>query len=189
MSEKSKENRILRQPIVVVVRHVDHGKTTLLDHIRKASVAAREAGGITQAVGAYEAEHNGKKITFIDTPGHEAFTAMRTRGATIADLAILVIAADEGLKPQTEEAIKILKETKTPFIVAMNKMDRSGADVEKVKQQLAEKDVFVEGYGGGVSFQPISATTGEGVSGLLDLVVLASELVGFSYDPKAPAEG
>ena len=117
--------------------YVDHGKTTLLDYIRKANVAAREAGGITQAVGAYEIEHAARKITFIDTPGHEAFTAMRSRGAKIADLAILVVAADEGLKPQTKEAIKILEETKTPFIVGINKIDKmSGGNIEKVKTDL-----------------------------------------------------
>ena len=173
-----------RPPIVVVMGHVDHGKTTLLDHIRKANVAARaapqktgeslsaseprslverEAGGITQAVGAYEIVHRGRKITFIDTPGHEAFSAMRSRGAQAADLAILVVAADEGVKPQTKEAIKILEETKTPFVVAINKIDKTGGSVEKAKNDLMAANVFLEGYGGSVSYQGISAKTGDGV--------------------------
>jgi translation initiation factor IF-2 len=177
-----------RPPIVVVMGHVDHGKTTLLDFIRKASVAAREAGGITQAVGAYEILHASadgekRKITFIDTPGHEAFTAMRSRGAQAADLAILVVAADEGVKPQTREAIKILGETKTPFVVAFNKIDKaSPGDIEKTKGALAEAGVLVEGYGGQVSWQGVSAKTGEGVDALLDLILLAADLEGLTYD-------
>ncbi len=185
-----------RPPIVVVMGHVDHGKTTLLDFIRKTSVAGREAGGITQAVGAYEIEHAAagggdsagagrpRKITFIDTPGHEAFTAMRSRGAAAADLAILVVAADEGVKPQTREAIKILEETKTPFIVALNKIDKAGASgVEKAKGDLAAAGVLLEGYGGQVSWHGVSAKTGEGVDGLLDLVLLAADLEELTYDP------
>lgn len=184
-----------RPPVVVVVGHVDHGKTTLLDYIRKANVAEREAGGITQAVGAYEIEHAvagaaPRKITFIDTPGHEAFSAMRSRGAKIADIAILVVAADEGPKPQTREAIKILEETKTPFIVALNKIDKAGASViEKTKGALAEAGVLLEGYGGTVSWHGISAKTGEGVSDLLDLVLLATDMENPQYDAAAPARG
>lgn len=193
----------MRQPIVVIVGHVDHGKTTLLDYIRKSniagraasgegeprSIAEREAGGITQAVGAYEIDHNGKAITFIDTPGHEAFITMRSRGATIADLAVLVVAADEGVKPQTKESIKILEETKTPFIVAINKIDKPGADLEKTKNDLMTAGVYLEGFGGQVSFQPISAKTGEGVGELLDLILLVAEVEGLTYDPESPAEG
>jgi len=130
-----------RPPVVAVVGHVDHGKTTLLDFIRKASIADKEAGGITQSIGAYEIEHNGKKITFIDTPGHEAFSAMREHGAAVADLAVLVVAATEGVKPQTEEAIKILKSTKTPFVVAITKVDMPSADVEKIKMELLSAGV------------------------------------------------
>lgn len=185
------EARSLRErpPIVVVMGHVDHGKTTLLDYIRKTNVAGREAGGITQSIGAYEIEHGGKRITFIDTPGHEAFSAMRSRGAAAADLAILVVAADEGLKPQTQEAIKILAVTKTPFIVALNKIDKPSANIEKVKNELAAAGVALEGYGGNVSYHAISAKTGEGVGELLDLILLATELENLTYDASLPATG
>jgi translation initiation factor IF-2 len=179
-----------RPPIVVVVGHVDHGKTTLLDYIRKANVAAREAGGITQATAAYEITHSGRKITFIDTPGHEAFTAMRSRGAQAADLAILVVAADDGVKPQTKEAIKILAEAKTPFIVALNKVDKvQDAHIEKVKGELMTAGVMLEGYGGQVSYHGVSAKTGEGVNDLLDLILLAADVEDLKYDPAARAEG
>ena len=179
-----------RPPVVVVVGHVDHGKTTLLDYIRKTTIAAREAGGITQAVGAYEVIHGGRKITFIDTPGHEAFAAMRSRGAQMADLAILVVAADEGVKPQTRDAFKVLEETKTPFVVALNKIDKAGASgVEKVKGELAGAGILLEGYGGTVSYHGISAKTGEGVDDLLDLVLLAADVEELTYDPDAPATG
>lgn len=178
-----------RPPIVVVMGHVDHGKTTLLDYIRKANVAGREAGGITQAVGAYEIVHNDRKLTFIDTPGHEAFSAMRSRGAQAADLAILVIAAEEGVKPQTKEAIKTLEETKTPFVVAINKIDKTGGNIDKVRNDLMGENVFLEGFGGQVSYQGISAKTGEGVDALLDLVLLSSDMEDLSYDPSVPASG
>ncbi len=178
-----------RPPIVVVMGHVDHGKTTLLDTIKKTQIAAREAGGITQAVGAYEVVHNGKKITFIDTPGHEAFTHMRTRGANIADLAILVVAADDGVQPQTKESIETLMGTNTPFVVAINKIDKANADIEKTKASLMQHGVYLEGAGGNISWQKISAKQGTGVDELLDLLLLAAELEGFSYDPNANAEG
>ena len=184
-----------RPPIVVVMGHVDHGKTTLLDYIRKANIAGREAGGITQAVGAYEIEHASteggekRKITFIDTPGHEAFSAMRSRGAEVADLAILVIAADEGAKPQTKEAIKIIEEAKTPFIVAINKIDKTGGNLDKARNDLMAAGVLLEGYGGQVSYHGISAKTGEGVNELLDLVLLSADLEELTYDPSAPATG
>ncbi len=189
MSEKSDKNLITRSPIVVVLGHVDHGKTTLLDYIRKTNVVAKEAGGITQATGAYEITHAGKKITFIDTPGHAAFSKMRQRGATAADLGILVVAADEGVKPQTKEAIEVLLESKTPFVVAINKIDRNNADIEKTKADLAQAGVLVEGFGGDVSWQGISAKTGEGVDELLDLILLAAELEDLKYDPEARANG
>ncbi len=188
MEEKNSQIKT-RPPVVVVMGHVDHGKTSLLDYIRKTNVTAREAGGITQSIGAYEISHNNKKITFIDTPGHEAFSKMRSRGAEAADLAILVVAADEGVKPQTKEAVQILKETKTPFIVAINKIDKPGANPEKVKAELAENGVMLEGYGGAVSFEPISAKTGENVDKLLDLILLSAEMENLNYSPDSPAKG
>lgn len=187
--DKQAQNAKQRPPIVVVMGHVDHGKTTLLDYIRKTNVAAREAGGITQAVGAYEILHNGRKITFIDTPGHEAFSSMRSRGAEVADLAILVVAADEGVKPQTKEAVEILNRAKTPFIVAINKIDKTSGDVEKAKNELTAAGVLLEGYGGQVSWHGISAKTGEGVNELLDLLLLVAELENLKFDPAAPAAG
>lgn len=179
-----------RPPIVVVMGHVDHGKTTLLDFIRKTNVAAREAGGITQSIGAYEITHNKERMTFIDTPGHEAFSKMRERGAAVADIAILVVGADDGVQPQTKEAIKILTGTKTHFIVAINKVDKAGeAGVTKTKNELTAAGVLLEGYGGSVSFQEISAKTGTGVGELLDLILLAADLEHLTYDPKKPGEG
>ncbi|MBI2592945.1 MAG: GTP-binding protein [Candidatus Colwellbacteria bacterium] len=194
-------NALPRPPVVVVVGHVDHGKTSLLDYIRKTNVAGKEAGQITQSIGAYEVEHtvtnstnaqgapSVRKITFIDTPGHEAFTKMRSRGATIADLAILVVASDEGLKPQTEEAISILKSTKTPFVVAMTKIDKPSANIEKVKNELLTAGVLLEGYGGDVSYEPVSVVSEEGTSKLLDLISLLADVEGLTYDPAAKAHG
>jgi translation initiation factor IF-2 len=178
-----------RSPVVVVMGHVDHGKTTLLDYVRKTAVAAREAGGITQSIGAYEAIHKGRTITFVDTPGHEAFACMRTHGARSADIAILVIAADDSVKPQTKDALACIQSEGIPFIVAMNKTDKPGADVERVKQDLAQLGVFLEGYGGNISWHAISAKSGEGVSDLLDLVLLAADLEQPEYDPAAVASG
>ena len=189
MNQEANNKTNKRPPVVVVLGHVDHGKTSLLDFLRKANIADREAGGITQATGAYEIEHNNEKITFIDTPGHSAFTQMRSRGATVADIAILVVAADDGVKPQTAESIKILKESNTPFIVAINKIDKNNADIERTKQSLAEKDVFLEGYGGNISFTPISAKTGEGINDLLDLLLLATELEELTYNPNNAGKG
>lgn len=178
-----------RPPIVVVMGHVDHGKTTLLDYIRKTNVAGREAGGITQTIGAYEIHHNGKKITFIDTPGHEAFSKMRERGARAADLAILVVAADDGVQLQTKDAFNHIQKAGVPFVVAINKIDKPGADVEKVKQQLTEAGIFLEGYGGNISWQAISAKTGKGVNELLDLILLAAELENLTYDENGRPSG
>lgn len=178
-----------RPPIVAVMGHVDHGKTSLLDYIRKTNLAVKEAGGITQSIGAYEIIHAEKKITFIDTPGHEAFSKMRTRGATAADLAILVVAADDGVKPQTKESIEILNATKTPFIVAINKIDKSNADIEKTKTDLTQNGVFLEGFGGNVSWHAVSAKTGEGINELLDLILLAGEMEDLKYNPSVKAKG
>src|SRR3989344_2913532 len=183
------DNLTPRPPIVVVMGHVDHGKSSLLDFIRKTNIVAKEAGGITQSIGAYEIIHNDKKITFIDTPGHEAFFKMRARGAKAADLAILVVAADDGVKPQTLESIKILKSANTPFAVAINKIDKPNADIEKTKNDLTANGVLLEGYGGDVSWQAISAKTGQGVNDLLDLILLAAEMENLTYKPEEKAEG
>lgn len=165
-----------RPPIVVVMGHVDHGKTQLLDTIRKTNIVAKESGGITQHIGAYQVTKNNKKITFIDTPGHEAFTAMRSRGARVADIAILIIAADDGIKPQTEEVIKIIQSAKIPFLVAMNKIDKPEADVEKIKNQLAQKNLLPEDWGGKVTCVPVSAKTGQGIDDLLEHLLLLAEM-------------
>lgn len=183
------QNQLPRPPIVVVMGHIDHGKTALLDFIRKTNVVAKEAGGITQSIGAYVITHNSKLITFIDTPGHEAFSKMRQRGAKVADLGILVVAADEGVKPQTEEAIEILNESQTPFVVAINKIDKTNADVEKTKQGLMQAGVLLEGFGGNISWQAISAKTGEGINELLDLILLAAEMEQLTYNPESKAKG
>ena len=187
------ENLATRPPIVVVMGHIDHGKSTLLDYIRKTGIVAKEAGGITQHIGAYEVEtgHDGKKrkITFLDTPGHEAFSKMRTRGATAADIAILVVAADDGVQPQTIEAYNTIKEAGLPYIVAINKMDKPGADPEKIKTQLGENGIYVEGYGGTVPFAKISAKTGEGMSELLDVALILADMENLQADAKQNASG
>ncbi len=178
-----------RPPIIVVLGHVDHGKTTLLDYIRKTNVAERETGGITQSIGAYEIVHNGKKITFIDTPGHEAFSKMREHGVKIADLAILVVAADEGVKSQTRDALKYILKEKMPYVVAINKIDKRNADIERTKKELGEAGVLLEGMGGNISYELVSAKTGEGVDKLLDLILLAAEIENLSFNPEGPARG
>ena len=169
-------NSKTRPPIVVVMGHVDHGKTLLLDAIRKANIAAKEHGGITQHIGAYQAKFKEHVITFIDTPGHEAFTSMRSRGARVADLAIIVIAADDGIMPQSEEVLKIIDNAKLPFLIALNKIDRPEADIEKVKQQLAQKNLLPEDWGGKIICIPVSAKTGQGISDLLEHLVLIADL-------------
>ncbi|MCH7492561.1 translation initiation factor IF-2 [Patescibacteria group bacterium] len=175
LSEDS-ENLTPRPPIVVVMGHVDHGKTQLLDTIRKTKVVEQESGGITQHIGAYQIIKNKNPITLIDTPGHEAFTTMRSRGARVADLAILVIAADDGIKPQTEEAIQIIESAKLPFIVAINKMDKTEADQEKIKQQLAQKNLLPEDWGGKIMTIPVSAKTGDGIDRLLESLLLLADV-------------
>ncbi|MBN2854331.1 translation initiation factor IF-2 [Patescibacteria group bacterium] len=167
---------IKRPPVIVVMGHVDHGKTSLLDSIRKTDVIAGEAGGITQHIGAYQINRKGEMITFIDTPGHEAFTAMRSRGAKVADIAILIVAADDGVKQQTIEAFKIIEAAKIPYLVAINKIDKEGADIERVKQELSTRlNIIPEDWGGKIICSPISAKAGTGVEDLLDMVLLLSE--------------
>ncbi|MDI6821212.1 MAG: GTP-binding protein [Patescibacteria group bacterium] len=178
-----------RPPIVAVMGHVDHGKTTLLDYIRKTNVATREAGGITQSIGAYEIIHNNRKITFIDTPGHEAFSRMRGYGAKIADLAILVVAADDGVKPQTKDALKYILDAKIPYVIAINKIDKSNANIEKTKQDLMQTGVFLESFGGSISWNIISAKIGTGIHELLDHLLLVADIEGFSFNPLAQATG
>lgn len=169
--------RAERPPVVVVMGHVDHGKTKLLDAIRKTDVAAGESGGITQHIGAYQViEDSGRRITFIDTPGHEAFTAMRSRGARVADVAILVIAADDGIQPQTREAIEIIHRAELPFVVAINKIDKPEADVDRVKTDLTKENLTPEDWGGKVVTAQVSATTGKGIADLLDTVLLVADL-------------
>lgn len=174
--------KLTRQPIVAILGHVDHGKTTLLDYIRQTKVAVREAGGITQSIGAYQAEYKGKKLTFIDTPGHAAFSKMRSRGTTVADVVVLVVAADDSVKPQTIESIKHIKAAGVPYVVAINKIDKEGANVEVVKAELTQHEVFVEGYGGNTPFVLISGKTGAGVDSLLETILLLAELEELSYD-------
>lgn len=189
MTENINKLANVRPPVVVVLGHVDHGKTRLLDTIRKTNIAEKESGGITQHIGAYQIVANGKAITFLDTPGHEAFTAIRSRGAKIADIAVLVVAADESVKPQTKEAIKIIKDENMPFIVAINKIDKEGANPQKVKQDLASEDVLVEDWGGKVPVVEISAKAGKNISDLLDMILLMAELEEFKKDITEPAEG
>ena len=193
---QKESEKITRPPVVVVMGHIDHGKTTLLDKIRETNVAGRESGGITQHIGAYEAvvktkDGREEKITFIDTPGHEAFSKMRSRGARAADIAILVVAADDGVKPQTEEAMTAIKRASLPFVVAINKIDKGGADPERVKKELAEREVYLEGWGGQTPVVNISAKTGEGIAELLETVLLVAELEPekFATDYSKPASG
>src|SRR3989338_8848887 len=178
-----------RSPVVVVMGHVDHGKTKMLDAIRKTNVVDKEAGGITQSIGAYEIVHGGKRITFIDTPGHEAFSRMRQRGARVADIAILVVAADDGVKEQTKEAIMHIKAAQIPFIVAINKVDKSNADVDRTKRELLDAGVFLEGMGGDISYQEVSAKAGQGIGEMLDLLLIAVELQNLTYDPAGDPAG
>jgi len=173
----------------VVLGHIDHGKTSILDFIRKTHVAEKEVGGITQHIGAYQIERDSKKITFIDTPGHEAFSAMRSRGAKVADIAILVIAAEEGVKPQTKEAISHIKKSGIPLIVALNKIDKPEANPEKVKRELQKEDILVEDLGGKIPSVKVSAKTGQGISELLDLILLVAEMENLRADLQKPAEG
>ena len=188
-AEDKEEDLLPRAPVVVVMGHVDHGKTSLLDYIRNAHVAAGEAGGITQHIGAYQVEVQGKPITFLDTPGHEAFTAMRARGAMITDVAILVVAADDGIMPQTVESINHAKAANIPIIVAINKMDKPTANPDRIKQQLTEYELVPEEWGGETIICPISAKTGEGIDNLLEMVNLTAEMQELKANPNRSAHG
>lgn len=187
--EDNPEDLVPRAPIVTVMGHVDHGKTSLLDYIRKTNVAEGEAGGITQHIGAYEVVFQDKKITFLDTPGHEAFTAMRARGAKLTDIAIIVIAADDSIMPQTKEAISHAQAAGVPMVFAINKIDKPGANPEKIKQELASMNILVEEWGGTYQSQDISAKTGQGVDKLLEKVLLVAELADLKANPNRPAMG
>ena len=183
------DDLVERPPVVTILGHVDHGKTTLLDSIRNTNVVSGESGGITQHIGAYQVRYNDTPITFLDTPGHEAFTAMRARGAQVTDIAILVVAADDGIMPQTEEAINHVKAAEVPIIVAVNKMDRPDADPDRVKRQLAERDLLVEDWGGDVISVPVSALKGEGIDDLLENIIVVSEIAELKANPDQLARG
>ena len=188
MAEENK-NLISRPPVVVILGHVDHGKSSILEAIKDLKITEKESGGITQHIGAYEIEKDGKKITFIDTPGHEAFSAMRARGAKVADIVILVVAAEEGVKTQTKEAINLVKKSGIPMIVAINKIDKPQAQPEKVKRELGENEILVESLGGKVPSVELSAKTGQGIEGLLDIILLVAEMENLKSDISGPGEG
>ena len=187
--EENEADMITRPPVVCVMGHVDHGKTSLLDAIRKTNVTAKEAGGITQHIGAYVVEINGQKITFLDTPGHEAFTAMRMRGAQATDIAILVVAADDGVMPQTVEAINHAKAAGVEIIVAVNKIDKPSANVDRVKQEMSEYELVPEDWGGSTIFVPVSAHTQEGIKDLLEMILLTAEVKELKANPNRKARG
>lgn len=189
-----KQELVKRPPIVVVMGHIDHGKSTLLDYIRKSNKVDSEAGGITQHIASYMVSHTTKegateRITFLDTPGHEAFQKMRLRGADVADIAILVVSAEDGVKPQTMEALAAINEAKVPYIVAINKIDKPTADINRTQASLIENGIYIEGMGGDVPWVGVSAKTGAGISDLLDLIVLASDVAELTGDQNTPAAG
>ena len=187
--EEDEKNLIKRPPIITVMGHVDHGKTSLLDAIRKAKVTTTEAGGITQHIGAYTVTINNEKITFLDTPGHEAFTSMRARGAQITDIVILVVAADDGIMPQTKEAINHCKAAEVPMVVAINKIDKPGANLDKVKQELSEYGLVSEDWGGDTICVPVSAKAGQNIEQLLEMVLLTAEMLELKANPNREANG
>ena len=187
--EEDPKDLVPRPPVVCVMGHVDHGKTSLLDAIRKTNVTDREAGGITQHIGAYVVSIKGQKITFLDTPGHEAFTAMRMRGANSTDIAVLVVAADDGVMPQTVEAINHAKAAGVEIIVAINKVDKPSANIERVKQELSEYELIPEDWGGSTIFVPVSAKTHQGIEELLEMILLTSEVCELKANPKRKARG
>ena len=189
LPEDAPEDLVEKPPVVTVMGHVDHGKTSLLDRIRKANVQSGEAGGITQHIGAYQVESGGRKLTFIDTPGHEAFTEMRARGAKVTDVVILVVAADDGVMPQTDEAIEHARAAGVPLVVALNKTDVPNANPDRVYAELSERELVPEAYGGDTVTVPVSAKTGDGIDDLLENVLIVSELEDLKANPKAPASG
>ncbi|MCG8568187.1 MAG: translation initiation factor IF-2, partial [Desulfobacterales bacterium] len=188
--DESDEDKVEAPPVVTIMGHVDHGKTSLLDVIRKSKITSGEAGGITQHIGAYNVETaQGGRITFLDTPGHAAFPAMRSRGAQVTDIVILVVAADDGVMPQTIEAINHSKAAGVPVVVAVNKMDKAGADPDRIMRELSEHDLLAEDWGGDVIFQKVSAKTGEGIDELLEMVLLQSEVLELRANPNKKASG
>jgi len=187
--EEDIKNLAPRAPIVCILGHVDHGKTSLLDAIRKANVAAGEEGGITQHIGAYQIEHNGRKITFLDTPGHAAFTKMRARGASVTDIAVLVVAADDGFMPQTDEALKHAQDAKVALMVAVNKMDVKGANLDRVKQQMQERQIAPEDWGGETVTVPVAAIKGQGITELLEMILLQADVLELKANPKTEPSG
>lgn len=189
MVKSDTKKSITRPPVVVVLGHIDHGKSSLLEAIRDFKITSKESGGITQHIGAYQIEENRKKITFIDTPGHEAFSQMRSRGAGVADIALLVIDAAEGIKVQTKEAILNIKQAKIPFIVVLNKIDKPEAQPEKVKRELAKEDIIVEDMGGKVPLIKVSALTKQGIPELIEMILLIAEMADFKFNPESPAKG
>ena len=197
MAKKTKNttpNVIKRPPVVVVMGHIDHGKSTLLDTIRKSNIVDAETGGITQHLSAYVVPHTTKDkaqetITFLDTPGHAAFQKMRLRGADVADVAILMVSAEDGVKPQTLEALESIKAANIPYVVAINKIDKPGADIQRTKNTLVENEIYIEGMGGDIPFTGISAKEGTGIDELLDLVILTADLADLKGDTNAPAVG
>jgi translation initiation factor IF-2 len=188
-AKRNDAGRVPRPPVVTVMGHVDHGKTSLLDTIRNTRVAAGEAGGITQHIGAYQVEVNGRKVTFLDTPGHEAFTAMRARGAQVTDIAVIVVAADDGVMPQTIEAIDHARAAQVPIIIALNKIDKPGANGDKVKQQLVDHGVVIEEFGGDVICVPVSAKKNLGIEDLLEMILLVADVEDLKANPNGPAQG
>ena len=194
MEKNAKNSIIKRSPIVCIMGHIDHGKSTLLDYIRKTNIVDTEAGGITQRISAYEVVHKtpageSERITFLDTPGHEAFGFMRSCGTSIADVAVLVVSAEEGVKKQTLEALRCITDSGIPFVIAINKIDRPGANVEKTKNSLVENEIYIEGYGGTIPYVPISAKTGQGVPELMDMILLVAEMADLKGDASKLAEG
>lgn len=192
-TSQTKVESAIRPPIIAIMGHIDHGKSTLLDYIRKSNVVAKEAGGITQHIGAYEVEYDQdgtkKKITFLDTPGHEAFCGVRERGARIADIAVLIVSAEDGVKPQTKEALACIQNAGLPFVVAINKIDSPKANIDLCKASLMENEIYLEGLGGTISYAEISAKTGQGITNLFDIILLTAEIENYTCNPFALGSG